>query len=479
MKNKISFKLGNKEFSLSFVLSVLSSAIGVAFSFLAARFLQSELYGEIQYYISIISVLSMLMVFGCDNFLVKNLQFAKKEDNLLSKMHVFVFLLSTLMLPIYFRIGFSLLQRLNQNVSLILTLFFISFLVSLTTLGCSFFQAKNKYEIKVLFSSFIPHLLFLITFLLHFLTHSLYFFVHYYLVYYAIFYGAFGVFIFIKLFKFGNLILDKNSLITILFFGLSWVFYNVTSPLTNIIVGEKYRLFGLVGIFSISSQIMTISAIPTSVLSEVSHTVFAKLTKEKRFDDLFEYYKTYCRLSIYMSVPFYAAFIIGASNIFKIFGDSYLGHNLVLILMACSAIVDKVTGPCGSILMMGGKEKENLIASIVRFSVFIGVTFGFINLTVYAALIGLLASSIISNGLKLIFLRRFAKRSYFSFNVLLTFLVVASVCAICFGPLMLITNLYVWLGLNAVVGIILLILPIIISPFKADRNFFKKGKENI
>lgn len=478
MKKAI-FKLGNKEFSLSFILSVLSSLMGVAFSFLAARFLESELYGEVQYYISIISILSMLMIFGSDSFLIKNLQFSSKEDNLLGKIYTFVFIISSLILPFYFRIAFSLLTKLNQNNLIIILIFFIAFLLSLSTIASTFFQAKNRYDLKVLFSSFVPHLLFLVVFAIHYFSGSLSIFVKYYLLYYLFFYGTFGLIILIKEFKFKNLLLHRKQILTIAFFGLSWIFFNTTTPLTNVIVGEKYKLFGLVGIFSVSGQIMTISAIPSGILTEVSYTVFAKLTKEKRFDDLFNYYKTFCRLSIYMSVPFYIAFMIGATNIFSIFGESYLGHNIVLIMFSCSAMIDKITGPCGSILIMSGKEKQNLIASIVRFAVFIGLTFGLINVTVYAALFGLLASSIVSNGLKIIFLSKFAKRNYFSPNVLLTFVIVSAACFVCFSPLSFIKNIYIWLAANMIVGAILLILPIFISPFKSDKNFFKTGKDNI
>ena len=152
----------NKEFSISFILSIMSSVFGIVFSFLAAKFLESELYGEIQYYLSIVTILNSFLLFGTDNYIIKNYQFSKERKTFLSSIYLFIFALSSLVLPIYFRIAISFLNKINQNITVVLIIFIIALLTTFGTILYSFFQATNRFEMRVFFSSFLPHLLFLI-----------------------------------------------------------------------------------------------------------------------------------------------------------------------------------------------------------------------------------------------------------------------------------------------------------------------------
>ncbi|MCF0125893.1 MAG: polysaccharide biosynthesis C-terminal domain-containing protein, partial [Clostridia bacterium] len=403
----------NKEFGISFVISILSSVIGILFSFAAAKYLEAEIYGQIQYYVSVITLLSSFLVFGSDSFIIKNYQFEGDSRFLLSKIYTFIFLSSSLFLPFYFRIAVSFLDKLNGNSLLIFILFVCSFALSLSTVASAVFQAKNKYQLKTFVSSFLPHLCFLITFLAHLLTKTLFSFNQFYLLYYFVFYGLYGLIFFIKSFrkiKFPNL----NELSSIVFLGLSFAFYNIISPLTNIFVGETYNSYGIVAIFSLSYQILTISNIATTVVNNISYTVFAKLLKNKQYDDLFSFYKKVTRITIYLALPFYCAFIFEAGNIFNFFGETYEGFNFVLILLSISALIDTVTGPCGTILQMGGFEKKNFIASFIRFALFFAILIPLIRITVYAAPIASIISTIVANILKLDYLRKFTKINFFS-----------------------------------------------------------------
>ena len=229
-------KIGNKEFALSFILSVLSAVFGILFSFFAAKFLKSTIYGEIQYYLSIVTLLSSFMLFGVDNYLIKETQFGENKRNLLSKSLTFVILISTLILPIYFRIGFSFLARLHSNSKLIFAIFAIALLFSFSSVGYAFLQGKNKYQLKMLLSSFLPHSVFLILFLIHYFTGTLSIFIKLYLFYYSIIYGIFGIYIFARyLFPISNFF-TPVQLKTIFFFGLTWVLYNITTTLSNVFI---------------------------------------------------------------------------------------------------------------------------------------------------------------------------------------------------------------------------------------------------
>lgn len=474
---KTSSKQGNKEFSFSFILSVLSAFFGALFSFLAAKFLEAETYGEIQYYISIVTLLSSFMLFGVDSFLIKNAQFENNQQQLLSKSIVFVFAISTLILPIYAGIGYSFLSRLHQKSDLIFFIFVIAFLLSLSSLGGAFLQSKSKYHLRLFLTSFIPHALFLAIFGIHYLTGTLDSFIKFYLLYYCLIYGAFGIVVTIKyLFPLADFF-SSSQIKGIIFFGLTWVLYNITTPLSTIFIGEKYDDLGIAGIFSISNQLLTISGLATGIISQISNTTFAKYAKQNDIEKLFLNYERITRINMYVAVPFFAAFIIEAQNIMKFFGDSYLGHNAILILLTVSALIECVTGPCGTILLMGGKEKENFIASIVKFITFMIVLLSLIRFTELAAPIGLAVSSIISNAIKLIILRVSFKKNFFSLKTLLTFTALFSISAATFFGLSFIQNTIVWAVSNAFCGVALIIGFILLTPFKDDKKYFSKGKE--
>lgn len=336
---KSSIKIGNKEFSISFILSILSAVAGIIFSFLAAKLLKSSLYGEIQYFISIVNLLSSIMLFGTDNFIIKNTQFSENKKQLVSKSLCLLILISTLILPIYFRIGVSFLSRLNQNNILVITIFIIAFLMSLSSIGYSLLQGLNKYQLKILLSSFLPHILFLGLFLIHYLTNTLSIFVDLYLLYYAILYGFFGIYIFMKYMFPISGFFSYSQLKSIFFFGFTWILYNITTPLSNIFIGEKYENLGIVGIFSISNQLLSISGLATGIISQISNTTFAKLTNSNDIEKLYKNYERITRINIYISVPFFAAFIMEAQNLMSFFGDSYLGHNMILIILTVASMI--------------------------------------------------------------------------------------------------------------------------------------------
>lgn len=474
---KSSIKIGNKEFSISFILSILSAVAGIIFSFLAAKLLKSSLYGEIQYFISIVNLLSSIMLFGTDNFIIKNTQFSENKKQLVSKSLCLLILISTLILPIYFRIGVSFLSRLNQNNILVITIFIIAFLMSLSSIGYSLLQGLNKYQLKILLSSFLPHILFLGLFLIHYLTNTLSIFVDLYLLYYAILYGFFGIYIFMKYMFPISGFFSYSQLKSIFFFGFTWILYNITTPLSNIFIGEKYENLGIVGIFSISNQLLSISGLATGIISQISNTTFAKLTNSNDIEKLYKNYERITRINIYISVPFFAAFIMEAQNLMSFFGDSYLGHNMILIILTVASMIECVTGPCGTILLMGNKEKENLIASIVKFVVFMSILILMIKYTELAAPIGLAISSLISNAIKLIILKKSFNKNFFSPKIWVAFLIVFAISASVFFGLSFIQNTIIWVLANCVCGLGLIIGFITLTPFKEDKQYFSKGKE--
>jgi len=262
--------------------------MGFAFSFLAARFLGSDKYGELQFYISIASLVSVFVVFGADNYVIKHMQFANNKKTEITKIYQFMTLSSIFTLPFYFLIAYFLLSKLNQNLSLIFIIFLIAIISSFCSVFFAFLTGVSKNHLRTLFSGVVPHFVFLIIFLVHFLTNSLDLFMSWYLFYYI------GIFLLtvlpflithIRKTKFH---ISKQQFITMLFFALTWICYNATTPLTNIIVGQKYEQFGVVGIFSISSHLLTVAALSNGIIINISYPVFSKYAKEGNKEKLFK-----------------------------------------------------------------------------------------------------------------------------------------------------------------------------------------------
>jgi O-antigen/teichoic acid export membrane protein len=467
---------GNREFSLSLSFSIISAFLAFAFSFLAAKYLESSRYGQIQYYLSLVSLLGGTMVFGADNFIIKNIQFAINKKIEMSRFYFFLLITSLATLPIYFLIAYFCLGKLGHNIGLIFLIFGASLVCAGSSFISAFFTGINKNELRILITAIVPHCFFLILFGVCYFTNTLGFFVTYYLYFYLGIYGIMFVLFFCFTFRFSKIRFSKQELKTIFLFALIWISYSSISPIANILIGEKYEAFGVVGIFSISTQLLSVAEIVSGVITNISLPLFSKMVKEGNHEGLYKYYSMVTRINMYVGVPFYIAFACESQKIMAFFGDSYTGFDLIIVLLSITSAVECFTGPCGSVLMMGGKEKENLFASLARFVVYIGLTALLIQFTIYAAPIAMLASSVVGNSLKLFFLWKFEHKNFFSKDIYLPLFVITIICAAVFVGLGFIPNKIVWAISNAIAGVALIMCFIMLTPYKGDREFFKKDK---
>ena len=469
----------NKEFGLSFIFSILSSLLGFLFSFLAARFLESDGYGEVQYYLSVASLCSVFIVFGSDNFVIKRIQFEDDKKAAMARMYVFLLATSVLTLPIYFVVAYFGLNQLGRDLGVIFLIFVLAVMMSFMSLLNGFFTGISKNQIRTVLSGIIPHLGMIVFFAIHYLTDTLDLFIQLYIVYSA----AFSLFTIIPFVATHvgktSLRFTKSEIIQLATFALIWVCYNTTTPIANVIIGEAYEKFNVVGIFAISSQLLTVASLANGIIINISYPVFSKYAKEGDHEKLFKFYQTVTRVNMSISVPFYIAFVCEAANLYRFFGESYSGYDLILILLSCNAMVECVTGPCGSVLLMGGKEKENLICSVVKFVFYVGLIAVIINFTVYAAPIAALVSTFFANALKLFFVGRAEHRNFFNLKLIIPLVVIAAICAACFYPISFVTNQIVWAIVNCVVGLGLICAFLFLTPFKADRKFLFRDKSTL
>ena len=469
----------NKEFSLTFVFSIGSSLLGFVFSFLAAKFLEADGYGEVNYYLSISSLLTVFITCGGDNFLIKRLQFEEDKKSAMARIYFFLLLTSFLTLPIYFLIAYFGLAKLGKNLLVIFIIFLAAVVGAFTTIISAYFTGLSKNQIRTVISGIVPHIGMLFFFTIHFFTNTLDLFIKLYLVY-SLSIGVCCVIPFVASHCHrASLKFTKSEVAQLVTFALIWICYNTTNPVANVFIGEKYEQFNVVGIFSLSNQLLTVATMANGIIINISYPVFARYSKEGDHDKLFRYYQTVTRVNMYISVPFYIAFASEAADLYSFFGESYSGYTLILVLLSISSMIECVTGPSGSVLLMGGKEKENLYTAIAKFVVYIGLLAILINFTVYAAPIAAIAGTFVANVLKLFFLWKMEGRNYFNLKLILPWIALCAICFACFYPISFISNVYIWAVVNCVVGLGLILVFLFLTPFKADRKFLLRSKEDL
>jgi O-antigen/teichoic acid export membrane protein len=474
----------NHEFSLSFIFSLVSALLGFAFSFLAAKYLESERYGQIQYYVSIASIVSIFVTFGADNRIPKTIQFSADKKADVSRYFFLSSMIWVVGLPLYFVISYFALGKLEQNILLIFIVYIVALTSSFSSILCSYFTGISKYELKILLSGLVPHVCYIIIFLCHLLTNTLTLFVDYYL-YYTI--GIFAISIFpiaCSLISKKKLKFTKKEIVSMLIFTAIFVAYNTQNEVSKVIIVEKFDGFKIVGIFSVSNQILSVSSLSSAITTNMSLPVFSKLAKENRIDDLFKYYQAVTRINIYLSVPFFVAFACESHSVLSFFGPSYTGYDLILVILSLGSFFNSIFGPCGSVLAMNGDELKVFWSAIGKFAVYVIVLSMMIflapfDVAVYAAAAAAVSSALIANGMKLLFLCKRYHKNFFSKEILFPLIVVVVVCLACFWPLSLIQNRVLWLISNCIVGLVLIVGFIFVSPFKEDKLFFKGDKEAI
>jgi O-antigen/teichoic acid export membrane protein len=75
----------NKDTVLPIIFSGLSAVISIATTFLIAKPIGTEKYGNVQYYVGIINTLGLIMTYGFATFLSKESQFQSGKKAFFSK----------------------------------------------------------------------------------------------------------------------------------------------------------------------------------------------------------------------------------------------------------------------------------------------------------------------------------------------------------------------------------------------------------
>jgi O-antigen/teichoic acid export membrane protein len=133
--------------------------------------------------------------------------------------------------------------------------------------------------------------------------------------------------------------------------------------------------FAGVGIFTVASQVTTISSQFSSSINVSAKPVIAELHDQNDLPEMGRIYQAANKWGIMVQLPIFLLTALFAEQILSIFGQSFTDGATALIILALSTLFIVGTGMGGIIIDMTGHTKLKLFNSIVRLAVFLLMDF--------------------------------------------------------------------------------------------------------
>jgi O-antigen/teichoic acid export membrane protein len=473
------------EKALPVILSIGASVLSALTSLLIAKPLGSELYGTIQYYVGIIGSLATILPFGLIYVLTKKTQFQEDKKEFLTK-HILLFnLLNAISIPIFVLIAYFGLSKLNKNLTVIILLFFSGYATAFDGLIGAYLLGTKRAALSTALKSFIPKMiLFVLSICVLYLDGKLKL-VEFYIPIYLLSYGISCIPYSISLIKKTSFRFSKGELMDIGAFFLLSVTQGINTYLSRVMQGQYDAVqvssgnTSYNGIYGLSLQIMALSTLFGSVITTISQPTFAFYSQQNDNKGLINSYRQVLRVNSYIGIPFGFALLIECKPVLSFFGNSYTSNESILffILVGTSTLLSNITGPDGTLLTYAGHQKLQIINGLVLVGSFLTVSSILFNFSIYGIPIAYLSSTFIVEILKIIEFKHFYKTLPIDKKTGLLLLAILAFCFAAFFPLSLISNKWVWLIANLVVGCVVILLCFVLTPYKEDRLFFKR-KQN-
>jgi O-antigen/teichoic acid export membrane protein len=128
-----------------------------------------------------------------------------------------------------------------------------------------------------------------------------------------------------------------------------------------------------VGIFAVASQINTIGQMFHGGIATASAPIVSDLYDRGEQEQLGRFYQTVTKWSFTLNLPLFLAVLLFPVPILSIFGRSFVGGAVALIILAWANLVNTGTGICGTVLNMTGNTSLRLVNSLFTFAVTIGL----------------------------------------------------------------------------------------------------------
>jgi O-antigen/teichoic acid export membrane protein len=127
-----------------------------------------------------------------------------------------------------------------------------------------------------------------------------------------------------------------------------------------------------VGIFSIASQITSVSGHFTSSINTSSKPVVAQLYDQHDMQQVNRIYQTANKWAVMVQLPISLVMILFPAALLSVFGESYTQGATALVILAVADLINVGTGMGGIILDMTGHTRIKLFNSILRLALYLG-----------------------------------------------------------------------------------------------------------
>jgi O-antigen/teichoic acid export membrane protein len=151
---------------------------------------------------------------------------------------------------------------------------------------------------------------------------------------------------------------------------LSGLMVKFQGNIQTLFIGTLNTITG-VGIFSVVSQITTVSGEFSSSINTTSKPVIAELHDRGDIKQMERIYQLTNKWVVMVQIPIFLFLVLFPKPILSIFGEGYADGATALIILAVADFVNVSTGMGGIIIDMAGYTKLKLFNSFVRLALYI------------------------------------------------------------------------------------------------------------
>ena len=122
---------------------------------------------------------------------------------------------------------------------------------------------------------------------------------------------------------------------------------------------------GEIGIYSIALKVAIFIVFGLQVMLPIVAPHFSELTDRKDFKTLEALFKTSTKWLFYSGLFVFGPIVILRNDILSVFGEKFIAGGSVLLILGLGHLANTLSGPTGQLLIMTGKQKWEMINSIV------------------------------------------------------------------------------------------------------------------
>lgn len=466
-----------------YAFSITGAVLGFVLNIILARFLSLAELDKIKYLVALITTLSNIFVVGLPSFITREINRPNQTKNFMSKCYSFFFLIALFIIPIVYYILVNKTVYTLGNPSLSIMVIALSILMGILSLIASYLLGKKHFKGFYAVETLLPKLVLVALCGIFILIGLSNYIPKYYFTFYLIIYLVIDAFFLFKQFKSFSISFSRNEMISIAVFFGTTIAQVLVSSLSTILQSNMFpTIIGVTSTISTAALLMSIVNVFTNVLSSILKPFFAKYYIENNNDKIVDFYRFGTRTNLYFAIPVYLFFIFFPTKFLSIFSNNLTIYPYILSIVALTQLLSSLCGTTGALLSMVGEERKQMINVLIQFFVFAICVVIFRKQSIYGIVLSTLIAEIIVTIIKFLEVGFKYKQSPLDIKTIISILLIIIVNggAIFGFSFLKISNLLLWFVIAIPLGVILLFLNIVLTPFgKKDfirLIYFKENK---